>query len=158
VLQAQGAASEYELKAAFLYKFAGFVEWPDPGAGPVCIGILGSDPFGGTLERVVKGKSLNGRPFVIRRSHGAAELSGCHIVFISSSEKSKFKSILGSVDGPILTVGDHPAFCPSGGMINLEIANDRIQLLINPEAAEKAHLRLSSKLLNLATIFHRREE
>ena len=157
VLTAQ-SASEYELKAAFLYKFAGFVEWPSPAAGPLCIGIVGEDPFGAMLERVVKGKSINGRSFLIRRSKAARDLWDCQILFISSSEKSRFKSILDSLAGPILTVGDTPGFCEDGGTINLEVVDDRVRLRINPDAAEKARLRLSSKLLSLAIIVHPREE
>ena len=80
-------AGEYEVKAAFLYKFASFVEWPPPSAAaPLCIGILGKDPFGAILDRVVEGKFLNGRPFLIRRFTSGQNISDCQILFISSSE------------------------------------------------------------------------
>jgi hypothetical protein len=152
-----GQASEYELKAAFLYKFASFVEWPAPVAGPLTICVFGNDPFGPTLERVVKDKSINGRLFSIRRPKAIHDGSECQILFIASSERPRFKSILGGLNGAILTVGDTPGFCQSGGVINLEVVDERVHFGINPDAAERARLRLSSKLLSLATIVHAEE-
>jgi hypothetical protein len=148
-------SGEYEVKAAFLYKFASFVEWPSPSdAAPLCIGIVGKDPFGAILDRVVEGKVLNGRPFLIRRFKPGQNISDCQILFIGSSEKPRFRSLVESLQRPVLTVGDTPGFCQSGGIINMELLNDRVHLLINPDAAGKARLRLSSKLLSLATIVH----
>jgi hypothetical protein len=147
-------ASEYEVKAAFLYRFASFVEWPPGSAhGPLCIGVAGQDPFGAALDEVVKGKSINGRAFVVKRFQTGQEPAGCHIVFISSSEKKKLRSILDRLHGEaVLTVGDMPGFCENGGVVNLELADDRVSFEINLDAAERARLRLSSKLLSLAKI------
>ena len=145
-------ANEYEVKAAFLYKFASFVEWPpDPPSPTLCIGVVGQDPFGSMLEGVVKGKSINGRNFQIRRYKSAQDAVACHIIFISSSERSRLRSVLDRLRGSAaLTVSDNPGFCESGGMIDFEILDQKVRFAINQEAAEQAHLKLSSKLLNVA--------
>ena len=96
------SASEYEVKAAFLYKFASFVEWP-PGTGstPICIGVLGEDRFGEFLDRVVRGKQVGGHPFAISRFRAPGEVAHCEIVFISASEQGKLHEILGALEaGP----------------------------------------------------------
>jgi hypothetical protein len=152
-LRAQ-AANEYEVKAAFLYKFASFVEWPPESANsPLCIAVVGQDPFGAALDEVAKGKSINGRGFLIKRFKSGQDASACHIVFISASEKSRVRSILDRLQGiSILTVSDIPGFCQGGGMIDFELLDQKIRFEINPEAAGRAGLRVSSKLLNVAKI------
>lgn len=152
-LRAQ-AANEYEVKAAFLYKFASFVEWPPESAnGSVCIAVVGQDPFGAALDEVVKGKTINGRGFLIKRFKTGQDAAACHIVFISASEKIRVRSILDRLQGiSILTVSDIPGFCQGGGMIDFELLDQKIRFEINPEAAERAGLRVSSKLLSVAKI------
>jgi hypothetical protein len=147
---------EYEVKAGMLYKFAGFVEWPgSPADALFCIGVLGHDPFGPALERAVQGKSINGRPFVVRRFKTGWEAGNCQIVFISSSERKLLRGILDWLSRkPVLTVGDTPGFCEDGGIINLELADNHVHFQINPEAAELARLALSSQLLSVASIVH----
>ena len=148
------SAGEYEVKAAFLYKFASFAEWPDAlSNGPLCIGVLGQDPFGPALDEVVKGKSYQGRSFEIRRFKPGQESHKCQILFISALEPKKLREVLDRLQGAAdLTVGDVPGFCESGGMVNLGLAGNKVQLEINVEAAEKAGLHLSSRLLSLAKI------
>jgi hypothetical protein len=150
-------AAEYEVKAAFLYKFASFVEWPALSPdGQVCIGVLGADPFGASLDETIRGKSVNGRGFAIRRIKSGQDASACQIVFVSPSEKKTLPRILAALEGvPVLTVGDTPGFCESGGIVNLEVQDSKVRLQVNLEAAEKAGLRLSSKLLSLATVVRR---
>jgi hypothetical protein len=152
-LRAQ-ASNEYEVKAAFLYKFASFVEWPPEASNmPLCIAVVGQDPFGPALDAVVKGKSINGRAFLIKRFKSGQDAAACHIVFISSSEKSRLRSILDRLQGvSILTVSDIPGFCQGGGIIDFELLEQKIRFEINPEAAERAGLRVSSKLLSVARI------
>jgi hypothetical protein len=147
-------AAEYEVKAAFLYKFASFVSWPRASdTAPLCIGILGEDPFGPALDRVVNGRVLNGRSFVVHRFKNAKDIAGCGILFISSSESRRLEQVFAALDGSsVLTVGDVPGFCEKGGIVNLETRDGRVSLQINVEAAERAHLQLSSKLLSLAAI------
>jgi hypothetical protein len=153
-LFAAGSGSEYEIKAAFLYKFASFVEWPnDDRALPVGLCVLGVDPFGDSLEDVVKGKSINGRGFLVRRLKAGDAVTDCHILFIGASEQRTLSMILARLRGsPLLTVGDVAEFCQNGGAINLVLSDHRVHLEINPAAAERARLQLSSRLLSLARI------
>jgi len=146
--------SEYEVKAAFLYKFANFVEWPsDERTSPLGICVLGQDPFGQALDSVVKGKSINGREFTIRRLKTRDAAGDCHILFIGASESRQLTPILTSLRGsPVLTVGDIAGFCENGGTINLVVSDKRVGLEINPTSAERAGLLLSSRLLSLARI------
>jgi len=147
------SAGEYELKAAFLYKLASFVEWPDAlSNGPLCIGVLGQDPFGPALDEIVKGKSYQGRSFEIRRFKPGQE-SKCQILFISPLEPKKLRAVLDRLQGAaVLTVADVPGFCAGGGMVNLGLAENKVQLEINIVAAEAAGLHLNSRLLSLAKI------
>jgi len=146
--------TEYEVKAAFLYKFANFVEWPaDEGTSPLGICVLGQDPFGLALDRVVKGKFINGREFMIRRLRTNDVADDCHILFIGASENRQLTQILNRLRGlPVLTVGDVAGFCENGGTINLVVSGKRVRLEINPASAERARLLLSSRLLSLARI------
>jgi hypothetical protein len=152
-LRAQ-TANEYDVKAAFLYKFASFVEWPPQNsAGPVCIGVIGQDPFGEALDEVVKGKTINGRPFAIRRFMTVQDAQDCQIVFVSASETKRLRGILERLQNrAVLTVGDTPGFCQSGGMINFELEDSYVRLEINLKSAERARLQVSSKLLRLAKL------
>lgn len=154
IVSAGDTADEYPLKAAFLYKFASFVVWPEStGPGPICIGVVGEDPFGSALDDVVKGKSINGRSFEIRRFHTIEEADRCQVLFIGGSEKKRLRAVLDHIQGvAVLTVGDMPGFCENSGMIRLGLQDNRIHIEINPDAAEKAGLQLSSKLLSLARI------
>jgi hypothetical protein len=146
------SAGEYESKAAFLYKFASFVQWPEDPAGPLCIGVLGRDPFGAALDEAVSGKSINGRAFTVQRSRKSQDLSACQIVFIAASERKQLRLILGRLPPAVLTVGDMPEFCESGGIVGFDLLDRRVHLRINLEAAQRAHLQFSSKLLSLAKL------
>ena len=147
--------SEYQVKAAFLYNFAKFVEWPadafkDPRA-PVMLGIVGEDPFGETLDAMVSGKTVNGRGVVVRRFQHGEDLRGCHILFISSSERKRRARILESVKGSaVLTVGEMDQFVQSGGAIGLLLEENKVRFEINVGAAARARLKISAKLLALA--------
>lgn len=152
VAEAQ-SASEYEVKAAFLYKFASFVEWPATESAPICIGILGADRFGEFLDQVVWGKQVGNRGFAIRRFSTAAEAAHCEIVFISASEQANYRKILKLLRGkPVLTVSEIPGFCEHGGAINLKLIDSEIRFEINPAAGERSGLHFSSKLLALAKV------
>jgi hypothetical protein len=148
---------EYQVKAAFLYTFAKFVEWPPqtfPGPGAaMTICVLGEDPFGSFLNDVIRGKTVGERPLVVYRLANLRGVGECQILFIAASERSRMPAVLASVSNPgLLTVGDTPEFASQGGIIGLQRDGDRIRLVVNPSAAEKAKLRISSRVLSLATI------
>jgi hypothetical protein len=149
------ASDEYAIKAAFLYNFAKFVEWPErvfaqPQA-PLALCVLGADPFGGELDTVVQGKSVQGRPVVVRRLDGLGAVSRCHILFVSSSERERFAEVLDVVAGrSVLTVGEDGEFARAGGIISFVLREQRVRFAIDAGAAARAGLRLSSRLLDLA--------
>jgi len=146
---------EYKVKAAFLYNFAKFVEWPtsafDSEEAPFVFCIVGEDPFGGNLEATVKGRTASGRRIVVRRGPSVEALGRCHLVFIGATEDDQVARELHEVSGqPVLTVGESTAFAKAGGMIRLFVEEKRIRFDINERAAREAGLRISSQLLKLA--------
>ena len=144
---------EYEVKAAMLYNFAKFVEWPGEGREPLVIGVLGKDPFGPVLDEVVRDKTVHGRPLVVRRFHQLAELGACHILFIARSESRLIPEVLEPLHkAGVLTVADIDQFAKSGGVIGFTMDNGRIRFEINLGAARRAGLRISSRLLGLALV------
>ena len=151
------APSEYEVKAAFLYNFTRFVEWPaearrDPGA-PFVIAIVGRDPFGTVIDETVAGKTAGGRAIEVRRVPRVEEAREAQIVFVSSSERSNLAAILKELDRTgILTVGDTDGFAMRGGAINFTLQARKVRFEINPIVAEQAGLKVSSQLLKLATL------
>jgi hypothetical protein len=147
---------EYQVKAAFLYNFAKFVDWP-PGvlgsSGIIAICVLGQNPFGRMLEDTVSGKTVDGKSFVVRRVSDGKAAASCQILFVSSSERTRLGAILGELrTGHVLTVGESDGFIEEGGIVNLKLESGKIQIQININAAEQAGVRISSKLLSLAQI------
>jgi hypothetical protein len=148
---------EYQVKAAFLYNFVKFVEWPaeafkTPG-DPVTICVLGRNPFGGALEEAVQGKVVAGRSFAVRELSEAVPQGECQVVFVAVSERKRFHSILKKLKSPgILTVGEASGFAAEGGVINFRLENGRVRFEINVDAADEKRLKVSSKLLALAEI------
>jgi len=148
---------EYQIKAAYLFNFLKFVEFPedafaDPLA-PIVIGVVGDDPFGSSLPQVVVGKTVQGRDLVIRLYHPGENLRSAHILFISGSERKRIPMILSELHGSsVLTVADTAGFVDEGGMIQFLNENDRIRFAINLDATTRARLKLSSKLLSLAKV------
>ena len=146
---------EYEAKAAFLYNFALFVKWPATSFNspnePISICILGKNPFGRTLEEAVRGKVVEGRPFLIRQISEFRQPCGCQMLFVDSSERKRFRSAVGSLQGTsVLTVGESPDFIADGGVINLKLDHGRVRFEINLGLAAQEQFRISSKLLSLA--------
>jgi hypothetical protein len=152
----ESVTDEYQVKAAFLYNFAKFVEWPSgtPGSsGPIAICVLGQNPFGRMLEDTVSGKTVDGKTFVVRRVSEVKAAALCQILFVSSSERMHFGAILGELRlSHVLTVGETEGFIEEGGIVNLKLDSGKIQIQININAAEQAGVRISSKLLSLAQI------
>lgn len=157
---ASAASSEYLIKAGFIYNFAQLVQWPGAAFpqpdSPIVIGILGTDPFGTTIDRIIENKKLDGRNLVVRRlkwSKDLKELRECNILFISSSEKEHIPDLVNIVKWlPILTIGETPGFAAQGGIINLTLEGNRVHFEVNIEAAKQANLNISSRLLALAKI------
>lgn len=149
------APSEYEIKAAFLYNFAKFVEWPAPSfkgdTAPFVLGIVGEDPFGNVLSAVVEHEQVKGRPVEIRRYHEGEDFTGCHLLFISRSEAARLRQLLPLAEkNCILTVGEDPEFLSQGGMINFAVVEKSVRFDINKKAMTQARLKISSKLLAVA--------
>jgi hypothetical protein len=151
------AAREYEVKAAFLFNFAQYIEWPanafQTPTAPLIIGILGDDPFGGELDRIVRGETIKNRPITIHRSRQVENLKHCHMVFVSKSEKARLAHVFATLaKGHCLTVGETDRFAHTGGIINFRLQGANVRFEINPEAARRGGLAISSKLLRLAII------
>jgi hypothetical protein len=155
VMAQDAAPTEYQIKAAFVYNFAKFVEWPheafpDP-ASPIVIGVLGDNVFGDNLQKMVSNKAINNRPLQFKEFRSVAQATNCHILFISTSEKSKFSKVIEGLKGTsVLTVGESADFIGAGGMINFVLESNKVRFQINDDAAKKAGLKISSKLLSLA--------
>lgn len=154
------AFDEYQVKAAFLYNFAKFVEWP-PGTfarsnDPIAICIIGQNPFGSTLEDMVQGKKVGERAFVVRRLPDTQQATGCQILFIGAAEWKRTPAWLEALKGSgILTVGETDDFTALGGIITLRLEGPRVHIQISLDTAEHAKLKVSSKLLSLAEIVKR---
>lgn len=146
-------APEYQVKAAFLYNFTKLVEWPTNAfatdKSPLIVGVLGKDPFGKQLESLTTGRAVNDHALQSRHFSAVNQITNCHVLFICESERRKLDSIFDALRGQaILTVGDFKGF-ETRGMITLVKSNDSINLRINLEAATKARLKLSSRLIRL---------
>jgi hypothetical protein len=152
----QSPPTEYQLKAAFVFNFARFVEWPKSAfatpTSPLVIGILGDNPFRDDLTKMVGNKSVDTHPVVTREFHSVTEATNCHILFISTSEKKKLPEILQSLKGTsVLTVAEMERFIETGGMINFFPEGTKIRFQINQDTATSAGLKVSSKLMSLST-------
>ncbi len=150
------APSEYEVKAAYLYNFGRFVQWPAKAtaAGDDSFGIcvLGEDPFGPALHATIAGETIGGKSIVVRRISKSEQAVNCRILFISSSEDRQLKEILAALDKTcVLTVSDMPQFARRGGMVQFILEENRVRFQVNLAIAERAGLTLSSQLLKLAT-------
>ena len=156
---AQEKPTEYQIKAAFMFNFAKFVDWPPEAFSatnsPIIIGIVGKNVFGSDLENTIRDKTVNNRRFQFIPVASSSEATNCHILFISPSEKDNLKKILeGLHNASVLTVSETDQFIKAGGMINFVIEDNKIRFQISDDAAKKARLRISSKLLSLAARSH----
>lgn len=148
--------AEYEVKAAMMINFARFVEWPTSAfkddRAPVIIGIFGSDPFGRSLDDALRDKAVDTRSIRVRRLKSITEAEGCHMLFVSRSEKAHVATLLSTIRSwPVLTISDTDAFAQMGGVIEFTVDSSRIRFEINQRSARTAGLTISSKLLKLAS-------
>jgi hypothetical protein len=152
---AEASFTEYQVKAAFLYNFTKYVEWPAHAfagaSSPISIGVMGEGILGEELKKAVEAKIVNGRPILVRRIQTPEDSDNVHLLFIGTSEKSRLAEILGRIKTkPVLTVGETDQFLEQGGVINFVKKEGRIRLEINLDAARQAKLQISSKLLSVA--------
>jgi hypothetical protein len=151
----EAVPSEHQVKAVWLLNFARFVEWPAtafPNAtAPLVVGVVGKDPFGRELERAFAGKTVKGRSFEFRRISNEADLHGCHIMFVPSSERKRTRDWTGKLQGKaVLTVGESEEFLQNGGVINFLLKDNTVRFEISLNAAQSARLKLHANLLKVA--------
>ena len=151
-------ATTVEVKAAFLYNFAKFVEWPSDatsGVPTINMGVLGSDTMGDALRAMVRDKAIGGKGFAVRKPANLDDLAGLHLLFVGDTEKHRVADILRRLDGAtVLTVSDIDRFCQMGGTIELAVENNHVRFDVRLDAAQRSRLKVSSKLLGLARTVH----
>ena len=147
--------TEYEVKAAYIYNFAKFIEWPAifrDGSDVIHVCVIGDDPFGPSLT-AIGGKTVGKRRIGIRNLTSLQNTGGCEILFIAGSEEGELERIVEAVkDAPVLTTGDTKGFAQQGVMINFYLENNKVLFEINPKAAMRAGMKISSTLLRIARI------
>ena len=156
-------SKEYQIKAAFLFNFAQFVDWPSAAFAntnaPFCIGVLGDDPFEGALDATIQDEDIGNRKIMIERSQNVADLKNCQMIFVSKSEKGHIPEILSELDSrPILTVSEVQGFAQRGGSINFYLSGPKVRFEINPSAAQSDGLKISAQLLSLGKIVQSSKE
>jgi hypothetical protein len=150
-------ASEHQVKAAFLVNFPKYVDWPS-GAfaetkSPIVIAVLGETPVTEEIQKVIEGRTVNGRKIILKRLASGEEPGVCHILFISAVEQRHLPEVLVKLkDASVLTVGESDNFLEDGGIINLARRDQKIALEVNLIAANKAQIKISSKLLSVASL------
>ena len=159
VVPRASAQSEDQVIAAFLFNFARYVEWPenafDRGDAPVTICMLDSKEFGDVVSDTVSGKTVDRRPVAVNQTSDITKAGGCHILFIGSGfEKSHQDAVAALGGSSVFSVADQEGFASAGGIANFYRADNRIRFAINPDAAKKAGLKISSRLLRLAKVVH----
>jgi len=146
---------EYQVKAAFLLNFTKFTEWPGSvfpsPTSPFTICIMGTDPFGSSLEQLTRGEAVNGHRIAIERIKRGSRPQACQVLFMSRVEKGS-GAVLADLGSGVLTVGEGDGFLQDGGMISFVIENRRTRFDVNPTTAEAAGLKLSSRLLSVARL------
>lgn len=150
---ADGDSLEYSVKAAYLYKFGIYIEWPATAfaspSSPLNLCVVGEDPFGAVLDDAIKGQRIHGRPVVVRRLKTAEANSGCHIAYLGFADSQRISQHMEALRGSaVLTVGDTRR--AGGGIVTFVINDNRVRFNIDEEAAVQSGISISSKLLNLA--------
>lgn len=142
--------SEYQIKAVYLFNFASFVEWPAQTGPALAVCILGDDPFGASADKL-EGRLVGNRKISVRRLRDPAAVGGCQVCFIARSAAAYLPRVLEAVqNGAVLTVADSEGLAQQGVMINMALSADKIAFDVNVEAAKRANLNVSAKLLQLA--------
>jgi len=151
-------AGEYQVKAAFFYHFANFVDWPastfTATKGHLRICVMGTDPFGSTLDDTLAKKSVGDHPFEILRNPPTSQLQHCHLLYIPASASSQIRALrhrIAKVD--VLTIGETLDFMKQGGMVQFFVDNQKVRFAVNTDVVNETNLKISSKLLRLAKIY-----
>jgi hypothetical protein len=142
------------VKAAFLYNFAKFAEWPAlPAAAPIVVCVVGDDGIATAFAETVRGQNISGHTLEVSHSKDNTAWRGCQLLFVADRESKQFAAAKGGIKGqPVLTVSDSKGFAQAGGVIELFIEDGRVRFAINLDAMEQTGVRLSSRLLGLARI------
>jgi len=155
--RADGSATvaEYRIKAAFLFKFLAFVDWPpaafDRSDAPIVIGVLGARTVGEELGQVVPGQRVNGHPVQVRALAPGEPLAGLQVLFVARTESSRLPAIAAAAEGlPLLVVTEAESGLAAGGMINFVVLDDKVRFDVSLPAAERAGLKISARLLAVA--------
>jgi hypothetical protein len=147
-------ASDVSVKAALLFNFARFTEWPAlPAGGPIAVCVVGDEGVAAALAETVRGQNIAGHALVARRPGDIAAWGGCHVLFIAAGEAAGAADALSAIGRlAVLTVSDGKGFSQAGGIIELYVEDERMRFAITVDAARRSGLRLSSRLLGLARI------
>lgn len=154
------SALEYHVKAAFLYNFSKFVDWPEgafaTNEDPINLCLAGGDPFGEVLDGTLKGRTVNGRKVIVHRDREALAHGRCHIVFVATTSGEPLARVMQQVGATgVLTVGESDAFYELGGIIRFLVRDGKVRFDVNASEAEAAGLKVSSQLLKLARMVER---
>lgn len=151
----QSQPDEYRIKAAFLFHFAQLIDWPSEALqasdNSLLLCTLGDNSFRGAMESSVEGKTIGSRVLHVRHFSGNDNVSGCHMLFVGRNESQRISLILAALKrAPVVTVGDTANFVDQGGVLGFCMEGNKIRFEVNLEAAERARLKISSRLLLLA--------
>ena len=150
-------ATEYQLKAAFLKNFVAFTTWPEEcferARSPFVVGVVGKDPFGKVVDLIFEGQKVGQHAVEVRRFERGSDVENCHLLFVPSAQTRNLKTIQRAISGQsVLVVGESKHFARKGGVVGFVIEDTKLRFEVNPSAAKRAKLRISSKLLRLARI------
>jgi hypothetical protein len=149
-----------QVKAAFVYNFTKFIEWPPQSFtdehAAIVIGVLGDSSMAAVLDDVVRDRRVNGRPITVRTIQSAADAASTHVLFVSNAEGSQWVQVQAAIDTrPVVTVGESPSFARKGGTINFVVQGDKLRFEINMTAAERSGVKISAQLQKLAAAIQR---
>ena len=153
--QSDAETLEYRIKAAFICKFAVYVQWPSQvfarPDSPIVIGVIARDAVVDELTRTAATLSVDGRPLLVRRLHAGDAVADVHLVYVANSEESHLAEVLAAAKGrPVLVVTESHNAVAAGSMINFVVVDDKVRFDISPQAAELSRLRISARLLSVA--------
>jgi hypothetical protein len=154
-VRADTQADEYRVKAAFLYKFGSYIEWPSGSFtradSPVAIGVMGADALADELAQIVAGRNVNGRPVRVRKLRPGDPIAGLHVLFVGRADSGRLAEILAAARGQaLLTVTESEEGLELGSMINFVVVEDKVRFDVAPPPPESGNLKISARLLGVA--------